>query len=693
MAPHANFDQLSDQGIAVNRRQRRRAVKAAHPGERAVPEIRAALTAAERHRRAGHLTEAAALYRSVLDAAPEQPEALHWLGVLEHGLGHHRRAVELLERAAVLRPDNPQYLFHLAEVRRATGRHAEALDGYARALAREPGIADIHYGLGTTLLELDRPAEAAAALRRALALSPDDPEAHNNLGNALAALGDLVTAEAHYRAAMQQRPEFAEAYMNLGLALLDADRAEDAESCFRDAVANGLAAARHHLARCLLRLDRPREALESANQVVASDPDDADAHNTLGECLFTLEQFEPALGHYRRAVELKPDLAQAHFNIGVCQQTIGRFDAAVAAHRRALTLRPDLAKAYYNLSLIKRDATDDGEMAALESLLSKEDLAEEARIHAEFALARMHEDRGDADAAFGHYREANALKARHLPFDPDRFVGYVDRLVATFDSDFFAARRDWGVTAKLPVFIVGMPRSGTTLVEQILASHPAVHGAGELDDFRDMVKRMPARLGDGQPFPECVAALDRDTTEALARDYLTSLGARSPQAMRITDKMTGNYLRLGLIALLLPGATIIHCVRDPLDTCVSCYCQNFAHGLRFTYGLDHLGLVYRQHERLMDHWRRVLPLRILELPYEDLIADQDAVSRQVVASCELPWHDACLSFHKQTRQVRTASFWQVRQPLYATSVGRWRRFARHLGPLCEALGLPSSERA
>lgn len=685
----------------MNRRQRRRTGKAARAETPPAADARAALTAAGYSRCAGRLAEAAALYRRVLDAAPNQPEALHWLGVLEHGRGNDRQALELLERAAAVRPDNPQVVFHLAEVRRAAGHHLDALKGYAKALDLEPGVADIHYGHGTTLLELNRPAEAAAALRSALALSPDDPDAHNNLGNALATLGDPATAEKHYCAALRQRPDFAEAHMNLGLAMLDTGRAEEAEGCFRAAIASatasatasagGLATAWHRLARCLLRLDRPQEALEAANQAVAADPGDADAHNTLGECLFALERFEPALGHYRRAVALQPDLAQAQFNIGVCQQTLGRFDAAAAAHRHALALRPDLAQAYYNLSLLKRAAIDDGEMAALEALLTREDLANDARIHAEFALARSYEDRGDADAAFGHYRAANALKARDLPFDPDRFVGYVDRLIATFDSDFFAARRDWGDPSRRPVFIVGMPRSGTTLVEQILASHPDVHGAGELDDFRTMVKRLPDRLGDGRPFPERVATLDRDATGALARDHLASLGARAPWAMRITDKMTGNYLRLGLIALLLPGATVIHCLRDPIDTCVSCYCQNFAHGLRFTYGLDRLGLVYRQHERLMDHWRQVLPLRINELRYEELIADQDTLSRRIVAACELPWRDSCLSFHKQTRQVRTASFWQVRQPLYATSVGRWRRFAAHLGPLREALGLPAGE--
>jgi Flp pilus assembly protein TadD len=556
-------------------------------------------------------------------------------------------------------------------------------------------VADVHFGLGTALLDLGRAEQAAEALRRAVEISPNDPEAHNNLANALAELGEGEAAESGYLSALALRPDYAEAHMNLGILLARSGRDSEAEGCYRTAVATDpdFLAARLQLARYLRRVGRPEQALKALREATALHPDHAEAQNDLGRCLVELGRSEEALGPYRRAVEIKADFAEAHFNMGVCLQSLGRFDEAVAAHQRALALRPDLAEAHYNLSLIARERVGDDEVARLEALLAGADLAEEVHVNASFALAAILQGRGEADRAFAHYRRGNDLKAGSLPFDAERYVDYVERLIATFDAAFFASHAGpgttWGAASDLPVFIVGMPRSGTTLVEQILASHPAVHGAGELEEIRRMVDDLPERLGGGTRFPECAAEIGDELAPALAGEYLGGLRRRSPDAARVTDKMTGNYLRLGLIARLLPGAKVIHCQRDPLDTCLSCYFQNFASGLSFTYDLGHLGLVYRQYERLMAHWREVLPLPILDLRYEDLIADQEAVSRRLVAFCGLPWDETCLRFQDAARQVRTASFWQVRQPLYASSVGRWRSFAEHLGPLFEALGHPA----
>lgn len=714
----------------MTRRGHRLAGKTARKGMRSWPSatgLPAVLAAAAKHREAGRLGKAEASYRRVLKAAPEQPDALHWLGVLEHKRGHNERATDLLERAAALRPGDPLCLYHLGEIRRAVGRYPKAIESYRQALSLKPGVADIHYGLGTALLEAGCAEEAVTELSRAVGLSPNDPEAHNNLANALADVERVDAAVTHYRTALALRPGYAEAHLNLGLAFVQIGRDEEAEPCFCDASAADpeLAEARRQLALLLLRagradeslklfrelieaqpasaaaahdlgnalqsLERYQDAVAWYRKVIQLSPDHADAHNNLGHCLAKLGRFEEALSDYHSAVRLRPDFAEAHFNIGLCLQSVGRFDEAVEAHQRALAHRPDLTEAHYNLSMIKRDKVDDDEIARLEVLLAKPDLAEEGRVNISFALAKIHEDRGNVDTAFAYYRGGNDLKARTLTFDAERHVDYVDRVIATFDQDFFAARRDFGVCSDLPVFIVGMPRSGTTLVEQILSSHPAVHGAGELDDVRHLVNVLSKRLETDTPYPECAAEVDRSTSEALAQEHLDSLQRRFPALPRITDKMTGNYLRLGLIALLLPKAAIIHCRRDPLDTCLSCYFQNFANGLNFTYDLGHLGLVYRQYDRLMAHWSRALPVPILELRYEDLIADPEATSKRIVDFCNLPWNERCLNFHDTTRQVRTASFWQVRQPVYATSIGRWCPFAHHLGPLFEMLDYPKPE--
>jgi Flp pilus assembly protein TadD len=685
-------------GASLNRKQRRQAARKARAGPApgaASGGLQNALAAAAQHRVAGRFRQAETLYRKVLEAAPGQHDALHWLGVLEHLQGRNDAAERLLEQAAAGRPDDPLCLYHLAEVRRARGRNAEAVAAYRIALKHRPDVADVHFGLGTALLDLGEAGPAAESLRRAVELAPGDPEARNNLGNALAELGEDEAAEAGYRRALALRPEYSGAHLNLGILLARRGRDAEAETCYRAAVATDPASleARLQLARFLRRIGRLEPALKVLREATALSPDHAAAQNDLGRCLVELGRSEEALAPYRRALELRPDFAEAHFNLGVCLQSLGRFDEAVAAHERALALRPDLAEAHYNLSLIAREGSGDEEVTRLDALLADPDLAEDARVNANFALAALLQRRGEADRAFTHYRQGNELKARSQPFDAARYIDYVDSLIATFDGAFFASHASAGTASDRPVLIVGMPRSGTTLVEQILASHPAVHGAGELDDLLRMVDELPERLGGGVVFPECAREIGDELAATLAGEYLDSLRRRSADARRVTDKMTGNYLRLGLVARLLPGARVIHCQRDPLDTCLSCYFQNFARGLSFSYDLGHLGLVYRQYERLMTHWRDVLPLPILDLRYEDLIADQEAASRRIVAFCDLPWDDSCLRFHEEERQVRTASFWQVRQPLYASSVGRWRAFAAHLGPLFEALGEPGPQEA
>jgi len=260
-------------------------------------------------------------------------------------------------------------------------------------------------------------------------------------------------------------------------------------------------------------------------------------------------------------------------------------------------------------------------------------------------------------------------------------------VIATFGAEFFARTDRAGSQSELPVFIVGMPRSGTTLVEQILASHPMVHGAGELDYMRRIMQTLPERLGVQRPIPECAANIDTALAERIAEEHLQHLREHSASALRITDKTPSNFLRLGLIALLFPKARIIHCQRDPLDTCLSCYFLRFGQGQAFAYDLDDLGRYYRDCARLMEHWRRVLPSPLLEVPYEALVADQEGWSRRLIAFLGLDWDDRCLAFYRSERQVKTASVWQVRQPVYASSIGRWRRYAKHLGPLFAALGI------
>ncbi|MCH8038435.1 MAG: sulfotransferase, partial [Proteobacteria bacterium] len=528
--------------------------------------------------------------------------------------------------------------------------------------------------------------------------------------------------EARYRAALGLDPAYAQAHLNLGLVLLEGGRKPEADSSFRSALAHdpALSEARLQLSRLLFETN-PQEALDLLHEAAAGRPASSDVlgelgdmHRTLGHhddavdwyrkalkhdpanarrrvnlghCLSKLNRFDEAQRAFHTALEHEPALAEAHYNIGLSLQFIGRFDDAIVAHERAVALRPDLTEAHFSLAMIRRARGGESEITHLGDLLADSELSLDGRIHANFALARLHDNLGDEESAFAHYRTGNELKAQTVAFDPARHADFVDRCIATFDHAFFGQREGFGLDSHKPVFILGMPRSGTTLVEQILSAHREVHGAGELDDLRLMIKALPDRLGSAERFPDIAPALGRPASRELARDYLSRIEDLDPGAARITDKMTGNYLRLGLIALILPRATIIHCRRDPLDTCLSCYFQNFANGLNFTYDLGHLGAVYRHYARLMAHWREVLPLRTLDVCYEDLVAQPEGVSRDIVAFCGLDWDDRCLDFHRHERQVRTASFWQVRQPIFATSVGRWRKFSRFLGPLFESLDM------
>jgi tetratricopeptide (TPR) repeat protein len=587
----------------MNRSQRRKAAKAARAGpDRRAPGLGiklapdlppSDLAQADRHRTAGRTDEARRLYRRILERAPNEPEALHWLGVLAYKDGNPTAALSLLERAIARTPETApaaaQRTYHLAEVQRGLDRHSEARVNYDRAVVGMPGMADIHFGLGCSLLALNEMAEAAAAFRQALALSPEDAEAEDGLAQSLAGL----------------------------------------------------------------------------------------------------ERFEEALAHYEKALTVEPNRPAIHCNKGLCLQHLGRFAEAAAAHRRALALDPDFANAHFNLVLLgeSADGEESGTTDRLEALLQRSDLDAAARITAEFTLARHLDKAGETDRAFAHFSRANRLKAQSLPtaFDGATLVDYIDRLLATFDVPFFAARQGWGRDDPLPILVVGMPRSGTTLVEQILASHGQAHGAGELKWFRQLTDSLQERLSSKRSYPHCASEVTPELAGELAEDYLADLRRRAPEARRVVDKMPANALRLGLAALLLPGARVVHCRRDPRDTCLSCYFNVFAYGQSFTYDLRHLGLVYRQYERAMAHWAKVLPIPILEVDYETLIEDAPAQVRRLLDFCGLDWDARCLDFHQTARPVRTASFHQVRQPLYATSVGRWRPYAHHLGPLIEAL--------
>ncbi len=400
-----------------------------------------------------------------------------------------------------------------------------------------------------------------------------------------------------------------------------------------------------------------------------------------------LGRAEEALAAAREALALDPESANACSVIGMALLDQGRIEEAQEMLRRALELNPADVNTWFQQAGARRFGEDDLEqIRQLEALIEAGGHPDEQRSYLHFAVAKMYNDCRRYDDAFRHYQAGNELAQRTHPHGHDEAEAYCARSEQVFDGAYFERVSGLGVDTPRPLFIVGMPRSGTTLVEQILASHPRVAGGGELDAIPRVVRRLAAELAP-PPYPACLEGIGADRIQRAAAEYLGVLDEVSSEAERVTDKLPGNYLHLGLIATLLPGARVVHCRRDPRDTCLSNYFQRFAEGHHYSYDLAALGRQYRLYERLMAHWRAVLPLPILEVEYEALVGDLEAGVRRLLKFAGLPFDERCLRFWETERTVSTASHWQVRQRVYRGSVGRWRRYARHLGPLLEALGM------
>lgn len=485
----------------------------------------------------------------------------------------------------------------------------------------------IDWKLGVELHEQGKLADALTCLEEAVRLDPTLAEAHNALGAVLTDCGDTKQAEWHLREAIRLKVNFVEALKNLGMALEQANRFAEAMECFQKAL--------------------------------TIDPGYAVARNRLAHTLVTQGRIEEAVALFQETLTRHPD------NLG------------------ALVALCYLAAAdFHRLS--------DAEGHRLQEWVSREHVPADDLSSLHHALAELADRAGNHDAAFHHIRQANEgrkeiLRRRGISFDLDGLRAFVDRTVATFTPAFFEQVRALGSDSKLPVFIVGMMRSGTTLAEQILASHPQIHGAGELGDVYQLANALNQRLGTKEDYPECLTRVDAGTARLFAEGHLQRLKRLGGGASCVVDKRPLNYLHLGLVATLFPRARIIHCRRNVLDTCLSCYFQDFALPHPHTLDLRHLGQYYREYERLMAHWARVLPVPVFELRYEELTADPEAISRRLVAFCGLEWDERCLRFNDTPRMVRTASKLQVRRPMYRSSVGRWKAYERHLQPLFEAL--------
>jgi tetratricopeptide (TPR) repeat protein len=582
--------------------------------------ISEALATAIQHHQAGRLQAAEQIYRQILAIDPNHPDALHLLGVLAHQVGRHEVAAEYIGRAIAVKDNAAAFHNNVGEVYRALHRPAEAVACYRRALKLEPGYAEAHSNLGNALWDQGKLDEAVACYRRALKLKPDYAVAHSNLGNVLWDQGKLGEALLCCRRALELKPDYAEAYNNLGNVSKDQGKFSEAVAC------------------------------------------------------------------YRRALELRPDYAEAHNNLGSVLEEMGDLQGAEGSFRAALRHNARFAFAHYKLAELLRGKLPDQDLAAQRRLLEEAELTGAQRLFVHFGLAQVLDARGEYAEAAQHLARANALQLaewrnRSQEYDPQEYHDFAARMIEVCTPEFFERVRGFGLQSDLPVFVVGLPRSGTTLVEQVLAGHSQVFAAGETKLAGDT---MGALGGEGADLIEGLRRLDRQTARRLASGHLERLGAFSRTALRIVDKMPDNYLYLGLLAVLFPRAKFIHCRRDLRDVAVSCWMTRFRE-IRWTNDQQHIASRFHEYQRLMEHWRKVLPLPLLEVDYEQTVADLEGMARRLVAWCGLPWEPGCLEFHRAKRPISTASAVQVRQPVFKTSVARWKHYEQPLASLLSSL--------
>ena len=636
----------------------------------------------------GHTEEALACFEKALRLQPAFCEARLNLGKAQAGLGQNRAALQSFEQTlaepAFALPASTYAALVCVEL-----GDADAALARLNALPSEtPGLAESYASVAAALAGRGPAGPARECYARALALDATNVPALQGAAELVLAAGDTERAVQYLLDATHAAPRDASLFHALAQTHMLQGALDLSERAIRRAIELQPQVSDYHSSLgWVLRdkglLEESTSAIEHARRLT---PERADLLHNLALTYLLMGRVDEAAALLREALRIEPGYAEAHDALGKCLRAKGDLEGAVAAHRQALAIRPDLVQAWENLSRARRFSASDGpEIERLWRLTEENVFCDRLRVPLHFALAKMLDDCAQYDDAFQHYRRANSLVRNTVSFDPHAHARLVERTVAAFDQAYFTRTAGLGHASDTPVFVVGMLRSGTTLVEQILCAHPQVHGAGELSMFQGL--RLAGAQGQaGGDYLLGLESLDADAAVELARQYLRRLRRDAPpEARRATDKMPGNFLYLGLIATLFPNARVVHCTRDPLDVCLSIYFQPLTPVNAYAFDLYEIGCYYREYRRLMDHWYATLPLPIHEVVYEDLVEDLEAGSRALVAACGLGWDARCLGFYTLQRNVQTASDWQVRQPIYSSSIARWRHYEAYLEPLMKGL--------
>ncbi len=599
--------------------------------------------------KSGDLARAERIYRGILKRERQNFDANNLLGTLCCQQERFSDGLPFLERAVKLKPQSTGALVNLGHALAGMGRYEEAESAYRKALSQEPAELPACRALARLLMRSNRTVEAETLLREAIRYLPGNADLLAELGELQAAVSKVEPAIESLRQALSLAPRHAKALRQLAIC--------------RAAVGNYI----------------------DSIPVLESIPADADVLLALARAYRVAQRPDEALKAIQRLETISPDRLDAKIVRANLLSDVGRDDEANGAFRSLLSSPGVAPEAFYGLALAGAIETGSNEEARLMQLAESPPAESEARRLIHFAAGHVRDRNGDHDGAFASYDAAHQADA--VKFDAGSYLRFVDHTIAVFDKTFVKSLARHGSGDRRPVFIVGMPRSGTSLVEQIISAHPAACGAGELEEIRYIARSLGFSHSNPSRFTQQMTVASPIQIAGSAAFYLKALDQRVGDAQRVTDKMPHNFELLGLIGILFPRSHIVHCQRDPLDTCVSIYSHNLGQAHGYANDLATLGTYYRSYQRLMDHWRAVLDSQILSVSYEELVNSPEREVARLLEFLELPWDDRCLNFHKSERAVTTFSRQQVRQPIYCSSIGRWKRYARHLGKLTDALRL------
>ncbi len=600
------------------------------------------------HFKEGRLQQAKDVCQRILQQK-KHPGALLILGWIAHQQREFEVAVERYQQYLTIRPEDAEARYTLGLVLSELGRTEDAIEQFKKSITITADNAAVHRQLGDTYTRLRRLEEAIKPYQQAIALQADDVVTIINLGNAFHGLHRHTQSIPLYEQALAMQPDNVQVHRHLGASYQNSGQTDKAIKCFE--------------------------------QALSLQPNYFDARIKLAQVLRELGRAEEALVHIEQVIALKPDETQAHIILAETLRELGQTDLAVECLEQHLKAQPACGALYYHIAAMKPKKEL---IPVVKKLISDTGLPKSDAIHCHFALGNIYRDGKSFDQAFSHFLKANTLYRETFSYETKKNTQIIDGLIKVYSKGSTQAKCHLGSASKLPVFILGMPRSGSTLVEQILSSHSQVHGTGELHALTTAEGGIIQQLEYAKPYPECMPLIDKNMAGEFSAQYLQELALHCPTAKRITDKLLGNFSRIGLIKTLFPHASIIHCQRNSLDNCISIFFHFFPE-LKCSFKLSELGQYYLDYQRLMSHWQELFPGEILNVQYEELVMDQERVSRQLIDYIGLEWDEKCLDFYNSERDVRTSSNIQVRQPMYKKSINRWKHYEKHLQPLIEVL--------